>query len=563
MLIRQLIFISVFACSDILVTRGASRDNCTYVGYNADSPSLLGELYHWPRGTHPKGSKRKIIDWDGNFYLMDIPEASTTYNVIGNINEYQLAIGETTFGGLASLTGYQPGIDYGSLIYVTLQRAKDAREAIKTMTSLVAEHGYHSSGESFSIADGNEVWLMEMIGRGPNEKGAIWVAIRIPDGYISAHSNQARIQKFIGRYNCKTEIVDDTEVDCFYIHDVVDFCKNQGLTPDGTKNEAFSFSDTVAPLNFEGARMAEARTWSFFRQLNSTEFMEPYLAYINGSDLRPTSRMPLFVKPKEPVELATVQKLLGDHFDDSALEFRYDIGAGPYSVPYRWRPLTWNVSSSTSEYFNERSAGTQQTGWTFVAESRKYLPDHIGGRIWWAADDAATTVYAPFYCHHDSVPSTHGNGSQHGDASQYQADHVFWVFNLVANWAYTRYEDMFPLIAKRQDSWRSKFAEKTKAWEDKVQTVKINEAVHALTKYSNQWAKKLVADWQLLFQELFSTFRDGFVIKRGTPVPDIKNPGYSNHWYDRIVKETGDRYKVPDALTKRHEEAKMSKRTGL
>jgi len=553
------------ACSNILVTKGASTSG-TLIGYNADSISLFGELYHFPAAKHEQGEMRKIIDWDSLVHVMDIPEAEETYNVIGNQNEYQLAIGETTFGGLKSLTGYPSGIDYGNLIWITLQRSKDAREALKSMTNLVATYGYYSSGESFSIADGNEVWILEMVGRGKDIKGALWVALRVPDGYVAAHSNQARITQFIGKFNCKTEIDNDKDSDCFYVEDVVEFAKEHDLVFKDVKKEDFSFSDVYCPLNFSGVRAAEARTWSFFTKLTSKDEMAPYISYVLGKDYK--NRMPLWVKPHDPVSVEQVQLLLGDHFEGTILDFSTDVGAGPSEDPYRWRPLFWKASKHEGkEYFNERSAGTQQTGWTFVAESRKNLKDHIGGRIWWGPDDAATCPYVPFYAANTAIPRSYGKANVQGrSVLDYDENNIFWVVNLVANWAYTRYDLMYPIILEKKAIWHESISQKMDEIEGHVSSLPKDKAVEELTKFSNQNAETLLVEWKELFGFLFARFRDWYVIEknpnREEPLPKVTNPGYDNDWYNRIVDETGDRYLMPSG----EEQEKfplLADRTGL
>jgi len=357
LLIIGLVFFTVLtfskkmsACTNFLVTRGASVNGSTMISYAADSHVLYGELYFSPAQDYPEGSWLEIYEWDTGKFLGKIRQVPHTFSVIGNMNEYQVAIGETTYGGRRELVDTSGIIDYGSLMYVTLQRAKSAKEAIQIMGNLVAEYGYYSSGESFSIADKNEVWIMEMIGKGPGNKGALWVARKIPDGYISAHANQARITTFP---------LNDPE-NCLYAEDVISFARDKGWYTG--KDEDFSFSDTYAPLDFTAARFCESRVWSFFSKVNKD--MDKYLDYAMGYNLE--NRMPLWIKPDNKISVQDMMRFMRDHFEDTPMDMTRDIGAGPYRMPYRWRPLTWQVHDQT--YFNERAVATQQTGFSFITK---------------------------------------------------------------------------------------------------------------------------------------------------------------------------------------------------
>lgn len=376
----------VSACTNFLLTRGATQDGSTMITYSADSHVLYGELYHWPAGTWPAGTMMDIYEWDTGKYMGKIPQAAQTYNVVGNMNEHQLAIGETTFGGRQELWKQTGAImDYGSLIYVTLQRAKTAREAIVVMTDLVEKYGYASEGESFSISDPNEVWILEMIGKGEGEKGAVWVARMVPDGYVCAHANQARITTF--PLEGKTSIssdrmkkIYDKEVTTVYAKDVFSFAKQKGFYPQEGKNSTFSFSDTYAPVDFSGARACEIRVWAFFNAVNSN--MAPYFDYAKGHIQRDekgyaTNRMPLWIKPDRKIDVLEVMDFMRDHLEGTELDMSKDPGAGPYECPYRWRPMTFKVDGK--EYVHERTTATQQTGFTFVAQSRNWLPNAVGG----------------------------------------------------------------------------------------------------------------------------------------------------------------------------------------
>src|SRR6056297_207175 len=425
------------SCTNFLVTPGASVNGTSMITYAADAHVLYGELYYSPAATYPEGTMLSIYEWDTNKSLGQIKQVRKTYSVVGNMNEHQLAIGETTYGGRGELRDTTGIIDYGSLIYITLQRAKTAREAINIMAELMDTYGYYSSGESFSISDPNEVWIMELIGKGTKmvtkgrgknavtynaNKGAVWVAVRIPDGYISGHANQARIQQFP---------LDDPE-NCLYSEDVIDFAREMGYY-EGS-DEDFSFSDTYAPVDFGGARFCDMRVWSFFKEVNDD--MDQYFSYVKGEDL--DNRMPLYIKPNRKLSNYDLMNFMRDHLEGTELDMRKDAGAGPFELPYRWRPLYWEVDGKT--YCNERTTATQQTGFSFVAESRPGMPDIIGGILWFGVDDAASTVYVPMYCGMTMVPETFAVGN--GDLLTYSDDAAFWAFNFVSNFAYLRYNIM-------------------------------------------------------------------------------------------------------------------------
>ena len=400
------------ACTNFLVTKSASTDGSTFISYAADSHVLYGELYHWTAATYPDGTMLDVYEWDTGKLLGKIKQAKQTYNVVGNMNEYQVGIGETTYGGREELATQSGAIvDYGSLMYLALQRSKSAREALKVMTELVAEYGYASSGESFSVSDANEVWIFEMIGKGEGKKGAVWVALKVPDGYVCAHANQARIMTFPIADGKKSltfsqrDKIFNPEVECFYADDVITFAREK--TYFSGKDAEFSFSDTYAPVTFGGARFCEVRVWSFFRSVNSG--MDKYLDYASGHNLK--NRMPLWIKPDRKVAVEDVMDYMRDHLEGTPLDMTKDIGAGPYGNPYRWRPLTWQVDGVN--YCNERAAATQQTGFIFVTQSRSWLPNEIGGIFWFGVDDAASTVFVPMYTSITKVPEAYavGNGS--------------------------------------------------------------------------------------------------------------------------------------------------------
>ena len=560
----------VMACTNFLITPGASVDGSSMISYAADSHVLYGELYHYPAADYPAGATREIVDWDSGRYLGRIPEVAHTYNVVGNMNEWQLAIGETTFGGLSGLENPNGLIDYGSLIYITLQRAKTAREAIKTMAELVANYGYISGGESFSIADPKEVWIMELIGKG-QEKGAVWVARRIPDGYVSGHANQARITTFplANKQNKNSitsknldKLLKNQNIDCVYAEDVISFAKKNNLYagPDGQ----FSFSDVYAPVDFSGARACEIRVWAMFNQV--VDGMDQYWDYATGRNINrakpyvsgqpqtpenfPTNRMPLWVKPNEKVSVLDMMAFMRDHLEGTELDMRQDIGAGPFGCPYRSRPMGWEVDGV--EYVHERATATQQTAFSFVAQCRPNTIAEIGGVIWFGVDDAASTVYCPMYTCMTEIPNSFRVGN--GSIMEYSETAAFWVFNQVTNWAYTKYRYIQPEIAERQSAYEQGWVEalaSIDAHAAKLYEANPAEAVRFLTNYSSIEAEKLTADWREFYKYLFVKYMD-FNIKtaQATPkshkfyAPKVEQPKYSEDFYRAIIEQTGDKLKA-------------------
>lgn len=524
-----------FPCTNLLVGKKASADGSTIISYAADSYGLYGELYHWPAKQYRPGEKLRVYEWDTGKYLGEIPQALQTYNVVGNMNEHQLAIGETTFGGREVLADSTGIMDYGSLIYITLQRARNAREAITIMTGLVRDHGYYSSGESFSIADPNEVWVMEMIGKGVGNKGAVWVAVRIPDDCVSAHANQARIQQFP---------LNDPD-NCLYAPDVISFAREKGYF---TGNDGdFSFAKAYAPLDFGALRFCEARVWSFFNKVNKD--MARYVTYAQG---KTTDPMPLYIKPDRKLTVHDIQQQMRDHYEGTELDWRFDVGAGPFNSPYRWSPLTFEVDSV--EYCNERPTATQQTGFSFVAQMRQWLPDEIGGILWFGIDDAAQTVYYPFYCGHTEVPHEMAEGN--GDLLTYSRTSAFWIHNWVSNMVYTRYNDMSEDMKKVQSTLEEGFKTAQPEVEKKAMALYAKsrpEAVHYLSQYTNQLVKDGMEEWRKLGEYLLVKYVDGVIKKEengkfkrnphGLPESPSR-PGYSNEYYKKIVEQTGDKYKV-------------------
>jgi dipeptidase len=528
---------TTLACTNLLVTKGASIDGSTFITYNADSHTLYGELYYWPAAKYPKGTLLDVYEWDTGKFLGKIKQAPFTYKVVGNMNENQVAIGETTYGGREDLqTQPKSTMDYGSLIYIALQRSRTAREAVKVMTDLVAEYGYCSEGESFSLSDPNEVWILEMIGKGKDEKGALWVARRIPDGYICGHANQARITTFP---------LNDPE-NCLYAPDVITFARAKGWF--NGKDADFSFSDTYNPVDFSSVRFCDARVWAMFNRVNPT-LMAKYLDYAEGKNL--TNRMPLWIKPEQKINVHLAMEIMRDHFEGTPLDMTKDAGAGAFACPYRWRPLTWKVDGK--EYFNERATSTQQTGFCFVAQSRSWLPNVLGGIIWFGVDDTYSTVYTPIYTCINTVPANLkvGNGSM----MKFSDNSMFWIFNQVANFAYTRYSDMIPEIRAKQAELENKYiamvAENDKKF---LQLSKSNPAAasQAMTTFSMAQAKLTFTSWKTLYADLFVKYMDGNIKKEvpGKRDPSVSQPGYGQDWYRVVVKETGDKLKVPAPVSK-------------
>ena len=558
------------ACTNFLITPGASADGSSIISYAADSHVLYGELYHYPAMDYPEGAMREIVDWDSGRYVGRIPEVAHTYNVVGNMNEWQLAIAETTYGGLPNLENPEGLIDYGSLIYITLQRAKTAREAIKTMAELVANYGYMSSGESFSIADPNEVWIMELIGKG-QEKGAVWVALRVPDGYVAAHANQARITTFplANKHNKNSitsknldKLLKNPNIDCVYSEDVISFAKKNNLYagPDGQ----FSFSDVYAPVDFSGARACEIRVWAMFNQI--VDGMDQYWDYATGRNINrakpyvsgeaqtpenfPTNRMPLWVKPNEKVSVLDVMSFMRDHLEGTELDMTQDVGAGPFHCPYRSRPMGWEVDGVS--YVHERATATQQTGFSFVAQCRPNTIQEIGGIIWFGVDDAASTVYCPMYTCMTEIPLCYREGN--GGIMEFSETAAFWIFNQVTNWAYTKYEYIHPEIAEKQANYEKGWVEAvahTDAKAADIYNTAPAAAVDFLTSFSCREAEKLTADWREFYKYLFVKYMD-FNIKTAQPTPKshkyiapkVEQPKYSEEYYRAIIEQTGDKLKV-------------------
>jgi dipeptidase len=511
------------ACTNFLVTKGASKDGSTIISYNADSFTFYGELYHFPPGVYPDGTMVDVYEWDTGKLLGSIKQAPVTYNVVGNMNEFQLALGETTFGGREECHNTKGIVDYGSLIYFALQRAKTAREAIKMMVDIVSEYGYYSEGESFSIADPNEAWILEMVGHGDGEKGALWVAARIPDGYVSAHANQARITTFP---------LNDPD-NYLYAPDVITYARAKGWFK-GADAE-FSFSDVYAPLEFGAVRFCDARVWSMYRHVNST--MDKYLPYINGEKIE---RLPMFVKPDHKLSVQDVMHLMRDHFEGTDLDVTKGIAAGWYGTPVRWRPLTWEYQGQ--QYFNERPISTPQTGFAFVSQSRSFLPNEIGGVLWFGVDDTYMNVYVPMYACMTKTPYNYSKGV--GSLSQFTWESAFWAFNFVSNFTYPKYNLVIHDVQAVQSELEGMFAGRQETVEKTALMLSKSskgEAIDYLTNYSNEMAGLTYTRWKKLGEQLLVKYMDG-VVKDENCKPI--NVGYPEEFKKLIVQESGDKFKM-------------------
>ncbi|GHU85242.1 peptidase C69 [Bacteroidia bacterium] len=560
------------SCTNFLVTKGATKDGSTMITYAADSHVLYGELYYRPAATYPAGTMFVVNEWDTGKKLGSIKQVEKTYSVVGNINENQVSIGETTFTGLTDLQDTTGIIDYGSLMYITLQRATTARDAIKIMSDLVTEYGYYSTGESFSIADPNEVWILEMMGKGKKilnakgevdskqwTKGAVWVALKVPDGYVCGHANQARITTFPkadGKKSINTKDKDfakkinNPEVECIYAYDVASYAKALGLYS-GKDEVGFSFSDTYNPLEPSGARFCEARVWAGFMKINK-DAVAQYEKYARGEDLK--NRMPLWIKPTELLSVQDVMSLMRDHYEGTSMDMTKDVGAGPYQLPYRWRPMEWEYNGGT--YVHERAVSTQQTGFSFVAQMRSKFPNVIGGIIWFGVDDTYSTCYVPMYCGITDMPTCFREGN--GNMLEYSPTSAFWIFNKVSNFAYLRYNDMIKDIVKVQNELETSFVKKVeendKTWADK----NGEELLSLANRFSKSQAQYTFVRWQRLEQYLIVKYMDGNVkveengkFKHSQYGEDRmvspEHPLYPEWFYKQIVDDAGSNLKMPES----------------
>ena len=530
----------VWACTNFLVGKKATTDGSTFISYSADSYYLFGALYHYPAAVHPAGTMLDIYEWDTGKYLGQIKQAPQTYNVIGNINEHQVAIGETTFGGRNEQIDTTGIMDYGSLMYIALQRSRNAREAIKVITGLVAEYGYYSSGESMSIADPNEVWILEIIGKGAGNKGAVWVAQRLPDDCISAHANQARI----------TTIPFNDKENCMYSPDVVSFAREKGYFTG--KDSEFSFSDVYNPLDYSGLRICEARVWSFFKNVNKE--MENYITYVKGET---KERMPLWVKPDRKLSVNDLKAFMRDQYEGTEFDMTKGVAAGTFGSKLRHSPLTFKVDDV--EYGHERPIATQQTGFSFVAQLRSWIPNYIGGILWFGMDDAASTVYVPIFCSTNKVPWCFNE--KNGSLLNYSPTSAFWTFNLVSNFAYGKYMPMMQDIKKKQKELETAFEKELPELEAKVTAMPEIQARNYLTDYSVNASEATNSAWRQLSEFLLVKFLDGNIKKEengkfvkneyGLP-PTIIRAGYPEEIQREMVKENpGLRQKSQEELDKR------------
>ena len=521
-----------FACSNLIVGKKASVDGSVMVSYNADDYGMFGHLCHYPAGTHPKGSMRQIYDWDSGVYHGEIEEAPVTYNVIGNINEFQLSIGETTYGGREEMVDSTGILDYGSLIYVTLQRAKTAREAISVMTSLVEKYGYNSEGETFSICDPNEAWIMEMQGTGAGSKGVVWVAMRIPDDAICAHANQSRI----GKFNMKDK------KNVLYSKNVISYARKMGWF--NGKDSDFSWKNTYAFPDFSGRRFCDARVWSFFNHY--ADDFDRYLPWALGKD-KDAEDMPLWIVPNRKLSVADVENGMRDHYEGTALALdTTSIGGGVYEMPYRPTPLTFTVDGK--QYFNERPISTQQTAFTFVSQLRSWLPREIGGVLWFGNDDANMVAYTPVYCGNTVQPACYN--TKGADAVTFSSDNAFWLCNMVSNMVYPRYSQLFPELKAVRDSLETSYFANQTSIEKQAADLYLTDkaaALKLLNSYSNAKADEMLANWKRLATRIIVKYNDMAVKKEkdGKLLQSVTRPGYPASFGRKLVKETGDWYAVP------------------
>lgn len=520
------------ACTNLIVGKKASVDGSVLVSYNADDYGMFGHLCHYPAGTHQKGEMRKIFDWDTGEYHGEIPEAPVTYNVIGNINEFQLSIGETTYGGREEMVDTTGILDYGSLIYVTLQRAKTAREAISVMTSLVEKYGYCSSGETFSICDPNEAWIMEMMGTGPGSKGVVWVAMRIPDDAICAHANQSRIGKF--------DMRDKKNVVCS--KNVISYARKMGWFTG--RDADFSWKNTYARPDFSGRRFCDARVWSFFNHYQKG--FDRYLPWALGKDPN-AEDMPLWIVPDRKLSVHDVQMGMRDHYEGTAMALdTTNVGGGIYQMPYRPTPLQFKVDGKT--YFNERPISTQQTAFSFVSQLRSWMPREIGGVIWFGNDDANMIAYTPVYCGNTVQPECYNTPG--ADAVTFSDKNAFWVCNWVSNMVYPRYSQIFPELQAVRDSLESSYFARQADFEKKAMNLYATDkpsALRMLNEYSVEKAQQMLAEWKNLAIRIIVKYNDMGVKqeKDGKILKRVMRPGYPESFARKLVKETGDWYAVP------------------
>ena len=548
------------ACTNFIVGKKASADGAVYVTYNADSYGAFMPLYHYPAAKHQAGERLKIYEWDTNKYLGDIAEAPETWNVIGNTNEWQVTIGETTFGGREEMTDSTGVIDYGSLIYITLQRAKTAREALKIMTSLVEEYGYYSEGETFSVADANEAWMLEMMGCGPDRSKSaertVWVAVRIPDNAIAAHANQSRITRFLdGRFTPvkMKDLMKKYPVDgkkaipnlVVYSSNVVDYARRMGWYTG--KDEDFSYNAAYAAPDFSGRRYCEARVWSFFNRF--ADDFSAYVPYAEGKEDN-TTPMPLWIIPNKQVTLQDLRAAMRDHYEGTPFALDSDIGGGIFAMPYRPAPLSFKVDEQ--EAFNERPTSTVQTAWSFISQMRSWLPREVGGCFWFGNDDGNMIAYTPMYNCMTRLPKCYsGEGA---DDVTFSMDNAFWVCNWVSNMIYPRYSMMFPSLQEVRDSLEASYDKYQAEIERQATALPVQERVEFLTKYSVSKGDEMIERWRQLAYFLIVKYNDmaikpteGTQFKR-SPYgrgARLMRPGYDKSFARELIHQTGDKFLVP------------------
>ncbi|MBP5771302.1 MAG: C69 family dipeptidase [Bacteroidaceae bacterium] len=524
-----------WACTNLIVGKRASKDGSVMITYSADDYGSYGYLHFYPAGDHPAGTMRALYDYETNNYLGEIPEVAHTYGVIGQVNEHQLSIMETTFGGREELTDSTGLLDYGSLMYVTLQRARTAREAIDVWTKLVETYGYRSEGESITIADPNEVWVLELIGKGPGRKGAVWVARRLPDDCITGHANQARITTFP---------LKDKE-NCLYSKDVIKFAREKGYF--NGKDKDFSFRDAYAPNDFGARRICEARVWTFFNRF--CDGMNRYLPYAMGIE-KDCEEMPWCVKPDRLVGLNDLKQAMRDHYEGTPMDMTQDIGAGPYEAPYRPTPLYFEVDSI--KYFNERPISTQQTAVTYLAQLRSWLPNHVGGVLWVGFDDANMVPYAPVYCCSTLCPEPYAEKT--ADPFTFSTKSAYWMQNALSNFVYPRYCQLFPEVQRARDLLDNELETLQAQVEKEATAMNEAEAIRHLTAYTARTSGMMMDRWRQLFERLIVKYndmtekpeKDGQYKKTagGDHVPVIR-PGYPERYRRVLIEQTGDRYRKP------------------
>lgn len=531
------IFNSASACTNLIVGKKASKDGSVIISYSQDDYGSFEPLRVIPAADHPAGTMHPLYHYESNNYLGEIPEVAHTYGVVGLMNEFQVSIHETTYGGRAELTDTISGlIDYGSLMVLGLQRSKTAREAIQVMTELTEKYGYESEGESFTVADPNEAWILEMIGKGPGRKGTVWVAVRIPDDCISGHANQSRIHQFPLK----------DKKNCLYAKDVISFAREKGYF--NGKDADFSFADAYAPAYFGALRYCEARVWSYFNKW-AAEDMTPYLPYAMGDTKGQV--LPLYVRPKAPLSVQDVKDMMRDHYEGTPLALTEDLGMGAWEMPYRPTPLSFEVDGT--KYFNERPISTQQSACVYVSQMRSWLPNHIGGVTWFANDEANMTVFTPCYCNMTQAPECYDKHT--ADAFHFSTRSAYWVENWVSNMVYLRYSLLFPELQKVRDRLEADYNSLQAEVESKAASMSKEEAVKYLSAYSHRTASAMMDEWNQLAQLIIVKYND-MAIKRmdesgqyektpgGNPRPVLR-PGYPERFKREIIKQTGDRYKLP------------------